>query len=148
MANSLYISGIKINGTPYCKGGKYHNIAIHQIEPASISNNRETMHEFVILANKHILATFRNYSNTNINHIEYKPGTAKIISLSFNNTQYKVGQFFNGMPITEIGHYTETNAPDTRIYLKDADLEVIRSIDNCDNIEIWYEPYNTNHIPF
>ena len=130
MANSLYISGIKINGTPYCKGGKYHNIAIHQIEPASISNNRETMHEFVILSNKHILATFRNYNNTNINHIEYKPGTAKIISLSFNNTQYKVGQFFNGMPI------------------KDADLEVIRSIDNCDNIEIWYEPYNTNHIPF
>lgn len=146
MANSLYISGIKINGTPYYKGGKYHNIAIHQIEPASISNNRETMHEFVILSNKHILATFRNYSNTN-HHIEYKSGTAKIISFCFNNTLYKVDQFINGMPITEIGHYTETNAPDTRIYLKDADLEVIRTIDNCDNIEIWYEPY-TNHIPF
>lgn len=146
MDNSLYISGIKINGTPYYKGGKYHNIAIHQIEPASISNNRETMHEFVMLSNKHIIATFRNYSNTN-HHIEYKPGTAKIISFSFNNTLYKVDQFINGMPITEIGHYAETNAPDTRIYLKDADLEVIRAIDNCDNLEIWYEPY-TNHIPF
>lgn len=143
MASALYIFSVKANGSLYYIGQKLQGATIHYIEPASISVDRPLMHEFVIMSNKHILASLRNYTDSN-HHIEYKLGSARIISFEFAGTPYKIGQFVNGLPITEIGHYKENKVPDTKVYLKNAAMETIRSMEGCDNIEIWYKPYTSN----
>lgn len=146
MASTLYISSAKANGSLYYIGQKLQGTTIHYIEPASIRINRQLMHEFVIMSNKHILASFRNYTDSN-HYIDYGLGSNKINSFEFDHIPYWIGQFINDMPITEIGHYQEKNVADTKIYLKNAAMETITSMENCDNIEIWYKPYTSN-IPF
>lgn len=143
MASTLCISCVKANGSLYYIGQQLQGTAIHCIEPASININRPLMHEFVIMSHKHILASFRNYTDSN-HHIDYKLGTDKIKSFEFDHTPYWIGQLINGMAITEIGHYQEQNVADTKIYLKNAAMETIASMANCDNIEIWYKPYASN----
>lgn len=141
MASTLGISSVKINGTIYFAGQELQGRKIAQIQPAIISNDREIMHEFVLMSEKHIVAILRDYANTD-HHIEYKLGSSKVISFGFNGTPYHLENYINGMLITDIGHVVQKDVPDAKIYLLDAAMETIDSMANNDNIEVWYKPYS------
>lgn len=141
MASSLAISSVKIDGTIYFAGQDFNGRKIIRIEPTSISTDREILHEFVLMSEKHIIAVLRDYVNAD-HHIEYKLGSSRIVAFDFNGTPYHLGHYINGMPITDIGHVVEQDVPDTRVYFRDAALETIAAMSDSNDMELWYKPYS------
>ncbi len=141
--DKMVINSVKLNKNLIYVGQSIDNKKVAFIEAASSSTDRN-LEEIILVSNKSIIAVLRNYTGRSCSS-SCRPGTTIIEKVKFNGNVYSLGQYVNGMNVTEIGIINRENSPDTRVYFYSEGSVIITSKEMCEFLEFWYRPYS---LPF